>query len=132
MYILLSSYITSLITLLTLDGIWLGLFMRSFYTQHLGHLFAPTVSLAPAACFYLVYPLGLSILVIMPHFHKPLPISIALGAFLGFIAYGTYDFTNHATLKDWPLIVTLVDLAWGTIVTGITTGITLFILKSLR
>lgn len=132
MNLLLSSYLTSLTTLLCLDAIWIGLFMRPFYSKHLGHLFADTISILPAAAFYLMYPLGVTILILVPNFKEPLTTIIVLGALLGFIAYGTYDFTNQATLKDWPLIVTIVDLAWGTVVTGLTTGITALILKYIQ
>jgi uncharacterized membrane protein len=106
--------------------------MRPFYSKHLGHLFADTISILPAAAFYLMYPLGVTILILVPNFKEPLTTIIVLGALLGFIAYGTYDFTNQATLKDWPLIVTIVDLAWGTVVTGLTTGITALILKYIQ
>ena len=129
MHLLLSSYLTSLTTLLCLDALWIGLIMRPFYSKHLGHLFADTISVLPAAAFYLMYPLGLTFFVIAPHVKGPLTTTIVLGALLGFIAYGTYDFTNQATLKDWPLIVTIVDLAWGTIVTALTAGITKLILN---
>ncbi len=131
MNLFLSSYFISLVTLTILDGIWLGLFMKTFYAQHLAHLLAPTFNLIPAIIFYLAYPVGISILVILPTIHKSLLTTALMGALLGFIAYGTYDFTNHATLKAWPLSVTIVDLIWGTLVTSSVATITTVLLKTI-
>jgi uncharacterized membrane protein len=112
-------YLVTLVTLAVFDGIWLSL-MVSSYKGWLGHLFASTVSFTPVVIFYLIYTLGVSLFVVSPGLKQgsSLVWIFVMGALFGLVAYATYDLTNQATLKDWPLIVTLVDLAWGSFFTG--------------
>jgi len=112
------SYLSSLITLLTLDGLWIWFCMRSFYLTKLNHLFAQNISLAPRYSF-ISYTSWDNHSCCYASTSKPLIETVITGALLGLIAYGTYDLTNQATLKDWPLIVTIVDIAWGVIVTAL-------------
>ncbi len=98
------AYITALICLLVADGVWLGLLMRE---QPL---------LLPAAAFYLLYPVGLVVFAVLPAQEtRSLKRAAILGALFGLLAYGTYDLSNLATLQGWPLQLTLVDMAWGTL-----------------
>ncbi len=127
------SFCLFLITMLILDGVWLGTMYNRFYLPNIGHLTANSFQLIPALCFYLLYALGLTIFVLNPglqkadtYFHI-----LLMGALFGAVAYGTYDLTNHATLKNWPAIVTIVDLAWGTTVTGIACALSAFLTKYL-
>jgi uncharacterized membrane protein len=114
------SYISSLLSLALIDGIWLSVIAKPFYTKSLSHLLAPAPRFGPAVLFYLAYAAGLSLLVVLPQTKGSGSALTALGygALLGFIAYGTYDFTNLATLNNWPLPVSIVDLIWGTCLTG--------------
>ena len=109
-----------LITMLALDALWLSIMVKRFYPAYIGHLMADTLNIAPAVVFYLVYAFGLFLFVVQPALENGQGYlqAFLLGAAFGFVAYSTYDLTNHATLKDWPLIVTAVDVAWGSFLTG--------------
>lgn len=113
------SYLASLISLTVIDGIWLGLVMRSFYFEKLGHLFGSSVVALPAILFYVLYAGGITALVVLPRLGAAWYEVALYGALLGLVSYGAYDLTNHATLKEWPALVTVVDLAWGTYATAV-------------
>jgi uncharacterized membrane protein len=108
-------YVAALAIMLVLDGAWLGWIAKDFYRSQLGALMAPTVSWAPAAAFYLLYAAGLAFFVIVPALERGdgLLRVAATGAAFGLVAYGTYDLTNLATLKDFPAAVAAADMAWG-------------------
>jgi uncharacterized membrane protein len=109
-------YLATLITLAILDAAWLGLVSREFYKARLGQLLLEQPHWYAAILFYLIHALGIVV------FAVPLAaswISAALfGALFGFCVYAAYDLTNLATLRGWPLTVSLVDLAWGAVVTA--------------
>ena len=112
--------LTTLSIMLILDGIWLGLIAKQFYSTHIGHLMSSQVNWSAAVVFYLLFGFSLVFLILLPHQNAPLT-TIALYAVLfGVACYGTYDLTNMATLKNWPLIVTIVDMIWGATITTIT------------
>jgi uncharacterized membrane protein len=91
---------------------------------------AKTPNLAAAGIFYVIYIITLVILIISPALQKSsFSAAILTGALFGFCAYATYDLTNLATIKDWPLIITIVDLIWGTFLTAAVSGITYLILS---
>lgn len=114
------AYAGSLVTLLVADAIWLGVMARSFYKEQLGDMMLPQPNLAIASLFYLFFAAALVLLVVSPAVKSGSLITvIAYGAVLGLAAYGTYDITNLATLKNWPIKVTVVDMAWGTFVTAL-------------
>jgi len=116
----LAVYLLTLVTFLAMDAVWLGIVARDLYRRELGHLLAPTVRWGAAGVFYLLYVAALLVLVVMPNRGAPLLRVAALGALFGLVAYATYDLTNLATLRDWPMSVTLFDLAWGAVLTGAT------------
>lgn len=119
----------TLITFLVIDGAWLTLIAKNFYAKHLGFLMSKTPNLTAAGIFYLIYVFTLTVLIISPALQKgSLSAAILTGALFGLCAYATYDLTNLATIKDWPLIVTIIDLIWGTFVSGAVAGISYFIL----
>lgn len=115
------TYGAVLVTLLAVDAVWLGLIARTFYRARIGHLMSDGFSLAPAAVFYLLFVAGILLLVVVPA--SSLGRAFAFGALLGLIAYGTYDLTNQAVLRQWPLSVTLVDMAWGMFLTSLASGV---------
>ena len=102
-----------------------------FYRPRLGSLMKDTPSLAPAAVFYLIYIFGLTMLVILPAIKDQFSFTktFLYGAIFGLTAYATYDLTNQATLKSWPTSVTVVDIIWGALLTGIVTVISVYITK---
>jgi uncharacterized membrane protein len=112
------TYLATLPIFIVFDALWLTVMGPRFYQAHLGHLLGP-VHWAPVVVFYLVYCVGIVIFTVSPAVHaKAWWIAAGLGALFGFIAYATYDLTNMATLREWPAVVTIVDLVWGALVTG--------------
>lgn len=112
------AYLFTLIPFLVLDAIWLGLVAPSFYKSQIGHLMADSPNFLAAGIFYLLYVAGM--VVFVTGREGTLKETILRGAFFGFIAYATYDLTNLATLQGWPLLVTVVDLIWGTFLSAMT------------
>ncbi|MEO8079791.1 MAG: DUF2177 family protein [Caldimonas sp.] len=106
------AYAAALATLLVLDGVWLGVVARDLYQREMGTLLADSVKLAPAAVFYLFYPLALVFLT-MASPPSGWGEAIGRGAVLGLAAYGAYDLTNLSILRGWPLQISLIDWAWG-------------------
>lgn len=108
-------YAIALPIFFAIDMVWLGLIAKDFYRQQIGALLKPDVNWVSAVTFYLLFLAGLVFFVIAPAMEKKQWISALLsGAFFGLVTYATYDLTNLAVAKDWPLLVTIVDLAWGT------------------
>ncbi|MBP7735068.1 MAG: DUF2177 family protein [Spirochaetes bacterium] len=108
-------YLITIPVFFAIDIIWLAAVARGFYNTHLGYIMAESVRWPAAIIFYLLYIAGLVLFVIMPAFEKQsLLRALALGALLGLVSYATYDLTNYATIRDWPLVVVIVDMAWGT------------------
>lgn len=100
---------------LIIDLVWLGLIAKNLYQRQLGHLMADQVNWIAAIVFYLLFIIGLVYFAILPAVNDGQWVkALLLGAFFGFITYATYDLTNLATLKDWPIQITIIDLAWGT------------------
>ena len=111
------AYVSTLLTFLLLDGIWLGLLMAPTYRELLGSLMLEKPLLVPAAVFYCLYVIGCVVFVVLPALSWQR--AAKLGALLGLVAYGTYDLTNWATLRDWSVQVSLMDWAWGTVATAV-------------
>ncbi len=102
-----------------MDMVWLGVVAKNFYTKQIGFLMTPKVNWAAAILFYLLFLAGLVVFVIAPAVENNSWVrALMLGALFGLITYATYDLTNLATLKDWPLALTVVDLIWGTVLAG--------------
>lgn len=112
-------YLITIPIFFLIDLIWLGVLAKDFYKKHLGHLMRPDVNWTAAVIFYLLFIAGIVIFAVKPAL-ETLNAGRALlyGALFGLMAYATYDLTNLATLRDWPLIVTVVDLIWGTLLCG--------------
>jgi len=107
-------YVIAFVIFLVIDAVWLGLVAPKFYKNQIGHLMAESPNLIAALVFYLVFIVGVVYFVVNPAIEaQSLSKAIVAGLLFGFITYATYDLTNLATLKDWPLTVTIVDLAWG-------------------
>lgn len=121
-------YALSVPIFFVIDMLWLGFVARNLYTQQIGHLLGP-VNWIAAISFYLIFLVGLVYFAIQPGMAGPLLRAIMLGALFGFFTYATYDLTNLATLKDWPLFITFVDMAWGTFLGGAVAGLTVFIAR---
>jgi uncharacterized membrane protein len=116
---ILVTYAATLIGFLAVDFIWLGFVATKFYRDHLGDMLLEKPHLDVAFLFYALYADGIVLFAVLPGLEARSWIKAALlGAALGLVAYGTYDLTNYATLKNWSLTVTLVDLVWGMAITA--------------
>lgn len=111
------AYAAAFIALAALDFLWLGVIAKNLYREGIGHLMGPAVHIPAAAAFYLLYPVGLVVFAVLPSGGDWLR-ALTLGALFGLFCYGTYDLTSLAILKDWPLNLTLVDIAWGAAVSA--------------
>jgi len=121
-------YFIALPVFLIIDMIWLGLVAKGFYAKQIGFLMKTNINWTAAIIFYLIFIVGLVIFVINPAIDKnSWGQALLLGALFGLITYATYDLTNLATLKNWPILVTIVDLFWGTILGAAVSVITYFI-----
>ncbi len=118
----LAAYAATALVMLVLDAIWLGLIAAPLYQQGIGHLMAPQPRLGVAALFYLLYPLGIVIFAVAARPAGAWQPTLLAGALFGFFAYATYDLTNLATLKGWPVGLSLVDVAWGSVVSAVSAG----------
>jgi uncharacterized membrane protein len=108
--------------------IWIGVVAKDFYAKQIGYLMKKDFSFGPALVFYLLYIVGLVIFVILPAVNSgSWKHALLFGAFFGFLAYATYDLTNQATIRDWPFVMTVVDMAWGTILSAVVSVVTYFI-----
>ena len=113
-------YLVVLAAFFVIDMIWLGLVAKKFYRQQLGSLMRAGVNWLAAIIFYLLFIAGLVFFVVYPAVEKGSWFyALWTGAFFGLICYATYDLTNLATLKNWPLKMTIVDLTWGSVLSGV-------------
>lgn len=114
------SYGAAALAMLGLDAVWLTLTANSFYRRLLGDIMLDGFRPAPAIAFYLLYLCGIVIFAVHPAFATGKWTTAALyGALFGLLAYATYDLTNQATLKNWSTLVTIVDMAWGCVLTAV-------------
>ena len=117
---LLVSYLTTTVVMVVIDMVWLGVIAKPMYQAGIGHLMAEKPNIAAAISFYALFPIGLMIFAILPESATSGWQSTALlGALFGFFTYATYDLTNLATLKNYPLQLALVDIFWGSLVSAI-------------
>lgn len=115
----LAAYAGTAVVMVALDMLWLGVIAKTMYQQGIGHLMADKPNIGVAVGFYLLYALGVVIFAVSPqHGGSSWGTTLVMGALFGFFAYATYDLTNLATLRDWPLRLSLIDMAWGTLVSA--------------
>jgi uncharacterized membrane protein len=125
-------YFIALPVFFAIDMVWLGLVAKNFYSKQIGFLMKADVNWLAAIIFYLLFVVGLVLFVITPALGKHSWINALLfGALFGLITYATYDLTNLATIKDWPLLVTIIDLIWGMLLAASVSVISFFIATKL-
>jgi uncharacterized membrane protein len=125
-------YFIALPVFFIIDMIWLGLIAKNFYSNQIGYLMKTEINWLAAIIFYLLFIGGLIVFVISPAVSQSsLKQAIQLGALFGLITYATYDLTNLATVKNWPVMVTIVDLIWGTILAASVSSISYIIAKKI-
>jgi len=118
-------YIVSLIVFFAIDLFWLTILAKNLYREQIGFLMSEEVRWGPAILFYCLYIAGLVFFAVLPVFNEGHWFSALLfGGFFGLVCYATYDLTNLATLKGWPMKIVIYDLLWGTFISGVTSFIT--------
>ncbi|MEQ8359530.1 MAG: DUF2177 family protein [Cytophagales bacterium] len=122
------SYFLTTLVFFAVDMLWLGLLAKNLYRKYLGGFLADNVNWIAAIVFYLLFIIGIFVFVILPAVERnSLARAAVLGALFGFFTYATYDLTNLATLKDWPLTIVFIDIIWGAVLTS-TVGIAGFLI----
>jgi uncharacterized membrane protein len=118
------AYVASLLLFAAVDITWLMTMGARLYKQTLGDILLPTVNIAPAIAFYAIYPVALVYFAIMPAL-KSGSVALALfnGALFGFVAYATYELTNFATLRNWTLQITIIDIVYGAVASGLVSAV---------
>jgi uncharacterized membrane protein len=111
-------WLTIVAVMVLLDVAWLGGVARPLYQRGIGHLMAGRSNFVAAILFYLLFAVGVLVFVVMPRAAGDWQMAASYGALFGFMAYMTYDLTNLATLRDWPIGLSLIDTAWGCVATG--------------
>lgn len=125
-------YLVSLAAFFAIDMLWLGLAARSFYQQQIGFLMAPRPNWIVAVIFYLLFVVGLLVFVVLPGLGaNSLKTTLERAALYGLITYATYDLTNLATLEDWPALLSMVDMLWGTVLSVLVSSISFIVGKRL-
>ncbi len=115
-------YVAVFVTMVVIDMVWLRLIAVQWYAEGMGPLLTNSPNLWAATAFYLLFPAGLLIFAVFPSAGEPLVRAVTMGALFGFFAYATYDLTALAVIKGWPVGLTFLDMAWGTIVSGVSAG----------
>ena len=114
------AWLVTFVVMLVIDLLWLGVIAKGMYQQGMGNLLSPEPRLGIAALFYLMYPVGLVIFAVMPGVDANSVLRAGvLGALFGLFAYATYDLTNLAIVRNWPVALSFIDIAWGALVSGV-------------
>ncbi len=114
-------YLLTFIIFLAIDFVWLNFIAKNMYSQKIGHLLAENPNLIPALIFYLIFIVGVIVFAVLPGYsNESITKTILLGALFGLLTYSTYDLTNLATLRNWPISVTIIDIIWGTGISTVT------------
>lgn len=126
------NFLVTLVVFFVIDIIWLAFVAKNIYRNYLGFIMSDTPNWIAALCFYVIFIAGLIYFVIHPalmteSFSK----ALINGLIFGFVTYATYDLTNLATLKDWPIQITIIDLIWGTSLGGAVSAFSYLILKKI-
>ena len=116
----LAAYAVATVVMLAIDLLWLGVIAKPLYRAGIGHLMADSPNIPAAVLFYLMFPVGLMIFAVVPNASSSqwMPTLVA-GALFGLFTYATYDLTNLATLKGWPVGLAALDIAWGSLVSSV-------------
>jgi uncharacterized membrane protein len=129
-YKLIISYLLTTIVFFAVDMTWLGFIAKGIYKKYLGGFLSDKVNWPAAIIFYLLFIIGIFYFAILPAVEKnSLAKAVISGALFGFFTYATYDLTNLATLKDWPLPIVFIDIIWGAVLTGIVSTAGFYIVK---
>ena len=125
----LKHYLITAVIFLAIDFIWLGAAASRLYREQIGFLMKENFNLPAALVFYLFFAAGLTFFVVNKSVEaSSWQYALYAGLFFGFITYSTYDMTNYATLKDWPLLITVIDIIWGSFLCGVTSLLSYYVI----
>ena len=117
-------YLLTIPVFFAIDLLWLGVIAKDLYQKNLGHLLSPEVNWPAAFAFYFIYIAGIILFAVRPALaDQSLFKALVWGALFGFFTYATYDLTNLATLKDWPVKIVFIDIAWGVVLCSLVASI---------
>jgi len=123
-------YVLTVPVFFVIDLLWLGVLARGFYRRYLGFILSPEVNWSAAVTFYLIYIAGIIFFAVRPALASDsLGEAALLGSLFGFFTYATYDLTNMATIKGWPLKIVMIDILWGTCLCALVAGLSFLIAK---
>ena len=126
----LKQYVLTVPVFFVIDMVWLGVIARGFYRRNLGFILSSDVNWAAATTFYLIYIAGIIFFAVRPALaSNSLGVAALLGGLFGFFTYATYDLTNMATIKGWPLKIVVIDILWGTCLCLLVAGLSFLIAK---
>lgn len=114
------TYLAMTVTFLAVDLLWLGVVAKNFYQGQIGMLMKATPNWTAALIFYALFIVGIMVFAVMPHYQQDsFTDTLLYGALFGFFTYMTYELTNYAVLKDWPLPIVFVDIVWGVVLASV-------------
>jgi uncharacterized membrane protein len=126
------SYLLTALVFFAIDFVWLGLVAQDIFRRHVGHLMRSDINWPAAVVFYLAFIVGILVFAVYPSVDRDsLLRAMGLGALFGFFTYATYDLTNLATLKDWPISITIMDIVWGMVLTTVVSAAGFYIVRAL-
>jgi uncharacterized membrane protein len=126
-------YVIALPVFMAIDLLWVGVLARNFYKKQIGFMMADKVNWVAAIIFYVLFLAALIVFVVEPAItERNIAVALWKGALFGLITYGTYDLTNLATLKDWPVTIVIVDMIWGATLAASVSAATYFIAVKLE
>lgn len=124
------SYLVSLVFFIIFDLLWIGVIAKKMYAEKLSFIMSPQINFVPVILFYLLFVVGLLLMVVFPAIEKKSwTHALLYGILFGLVTYATYDLTNLATLKNWPLSITIIDLIWGSFLSAATSVISFLIIQ---
>lgn len=130
---IIKTYLVAFVVFFAIDIVWLGFVAKNLYRENLGHMMADKTNWPAAIIFYAIFIAGLIFFAIHPALEKDSwTYALLVGGLFGFMCYATYDMTNLATLKDWPLKITVIDIIWGTVLNALTSVVSFFIIRLIR
>ena len=130
---LILSYLLTFIVFLMIDMLWLGVLAKNIYQKYLGGFLTGSINWTAALIFYALFVVGISIFAIYPAVNKSsVYFAILMGALFGFFTYATYDLTNLATLKGWPIPIVIIDIIWGSVLSAVVSLSGYYIVKWLN
>ena len=129
MWHIVRNYALTFIVFIVIDMVWLLFISKNLYAEKLGYLMATKVNFSAAILFYLIFIAGLLFFVLYPALQRnSWTFALLAGAFFGLVTYATYDLTNLATIRDWPLLITVIDLIWGSFISAVTAVLSYFLI----